>query len=32
MKKYLDIPWGIPNDKWIDHKFELQSDIDEMAV
>ena len=31
MKKLFDILWGIPNDKWIDHKFELQSDVSGMA-
>ena len=31
MEKLLDIPWGIPNDKWIDHKFELQSGMGGIA-
>ena len=31
MEKLSDILWGIPNDKWIDHKFELQNGIGEMA-
>ncbi len=31
MKKLFDIPWGIPNDEWIDHKFEVQSGVGGMA-
>ena len=31
MEKLSDISWGIPNDKWINHKFELQSDVGEIA-
>ena len=31
MEKLLDIPWGIPNDKWINYKFELQSGVGGMA-
>ncbi len=31
MEKLSDIPWCIPNDKWIDHKFEVQSGVGGMA-
>ena len=31
MEKLFDISWGIPNDKWIDHKFEYQSVLDKIA-
>ncbi len=31
MEKLLEIPWGIPNDKWIEHKFEYQSGVAWMA-
>ncbi len=31
MEKLSNILWGISNDKWINHKFELQRDVGEMA-
>ena len=31
MEKLLDIPWVIANNKWIDHRFELQSGVEEMT-
>ena len=31
MEKLSEIPWGIPNNKWIEHKFELQSGVAGMA-
>ena len=31
IKKLSEIPWGIPNDKWIKHKFEHQNGIARMA-
>lgn len=27
MEKLLEIPWAIPNDKWTEHKFELENGI-----
>ena len=31
MEKLSEIPWGILNDKWIENKFEFQSNVAEMA-
>ena len=31
MEKLSEIPWGIPNNEWIKHKFELQSGMAGMA-
>ena len=31
MEKLSEIPWGIPNDKWIECKLELQNGVAEMA-
>ncbi len=31
MEKLSEIPWGIPNDEWIKHKFEHQSGVARMA-
>ncbi len=31
IEKLSEIPWGIPNDKWIEHKFEHQSGVAWMA-
>ena len=31
MEKLSEIPWGIPNDKWIEHKFEFQNGVAGMA-
>ena len=31
MEKLSDILWDIPNNKWINHEFELQSDESEMV-
>ena len=31
MEKHLDILWRISNNQWINHKFELQSGVGEMA-
>ena len=31
MEKLSKIPWGIPNDKWIEHKFVVQSGVAGMA-
>ena len=31
IEKFLDISWGIPNDKCLDHKFEIQSGVGAMA-
>ncbi len=31
MEKLSKIPWGIPNDKWIEHKFEHQNGKARMA-
>lgn len=31
MEKLLEIPWDIPNDRWIEYKFELQIDVIGMA-
>ncbi len=31
MEKLSKIPWSIPNDKWIEHKFEYQSGVTQMA-
>ena len=31
MEKFLDISLCISNDKWINHKFQLQSNVGEMA-
>ncbi len=31
MEKLSEIPWGIPNNKWIKHKFEHQIDVAQMA-
>ncbi len=31
MEKLSEIPWGIPNDEWIEHKFEYQSGVARMA-
>ena len=27
MEKLLEIPWSIPNDKWIEYKFDIKSSI-----
>ncbi len=32
MKKLSAIPWGIPDDKWTEHKFELESGVDNIAA
>jgi Plavaka transposase len=31
MEKLSDIPWGIPDDKWTEHKFELESGLEKIA-
>ena len=31
MEKLSNILWGISNDKWTEHKFELRSGIDKIA-
>ncbi len=31
MEKHSEIPWDIPNDKWIEHKFEHQSGVVRIA-
>ena len=31
IEKFSDIQWDIPNDKYINHKFQLQSGIGEIA-
>lgn len=31
MKKLLEIPWGILDNKWIEHKFDIKSGIFEIA-
>ena len=31
MEKLSEIPWGIPNDKWIKHKFAYQNGVARMA-
>lgn len=27
IQKLLEIPWGIPKEKWIEYKFDIESDI-----
>ena len=31
IEKLSDIPWGIPDDKWTEHKFELESGVEKIA-
>ncbi len=31
MEKLSEIPWDIPNDKWIEHKFEHYSSLAQMT-
>lgn len=31
MEKLSTIPWGIPNDKWTEHKFEPENGVDKVA-
>ena len=31
MEKHSEIPWSIPNDEWIEHKFEFQNGVTGMA-
>ncbi len=31
MEKLSAIPWGIPDGKWTEHKFELESGVDKIA-
>ena len=31
MEKLSEIPWGIPEDKWIEHKYNVESDISGIA-
>ena len=31
MEKLLEIPWGIPKDKWIEHKYNVESGVSEIA-
>ena len=31
MKKLLKISWGIPENKWIEHKYNVKSDVTEIA-
>ncbi len=31
IEKLFAIPWGIPDNKWTEHKFELESSIDKIA-
>ena len=31
MEKLLEISWGIPENKWIEHKFNVESGVFEIA-
>ena len=31
MEELSAIPWGLPDDKWTKHKFELKSGVDKVA-
>ncbi len=31
MEKLSTIPWGIPDNKWTEHKFELESCVDKIG-
>ena len=31
MEKLSEIPWGIPEDKWIEHKYNVKSDVSKIA-
>ncbi len=32
IEKLSAIPWGIPDNKWTEYKFELESDVDKIAA
>ncbi len=31
MEKLSEIPWGIPDDKWIEHRFDVESGVSGIA-
>ena len=31
IEKLSEIPWGIPEDKWIEHKYNIKSGVSEIA-
>lgn len=31
IEKLLKIPWGIPENKWIEHKFDVESGVSGIA-
>ncbi len=31
MEKLLEIPWGIPDIKWIKHRFDIESGVSGIA-